>query len=244
MAPKTEDFLVNDTRFWVVRPRISGANVTGLGTLISGAYIGVEIGTSKAKRRDFVALETPPVVTGETPGRFFWLKTPDLGSLDTGTPIYFRRLQVGQVASYELDNDGHFITVEVFVRAPYDQYVNPDTRFWHASGIDVSLTASGLKVQTQSATLDLDRRRRLRNPCDRSARTAGRGQHRSSPYMLTGPRPSSQPRKTRRPTSSSSKIRFADWNRAHQSSFAAFRWAKWRKFARRLIIRLSSFRCR
>ena len=151
MAPKTEDFLVEDTRFWVVRPRISGANVTGLGTLISGAYIGVEIGTSKAKRRDFVALETEPVVTGETPGRFFWLKTPDLGSLDTGTPIYFRRLQVGQVASYELDSDGRFISVQVFVRAPYDQYVNPETRFWHASGIDVSLTASGLKVQTQSA---------------------------------------------------------------------------------------------
>ena len=67
MAPKTEAFLVEDTKFWVVRPRISGANVTGLGTLISGAYIGVEIGSSKEDRRDFVALETPPVITGEVP---------------------------------------------------------------------------------------------------------------------------------------------------------------------------------
>jgi paraquat-inducible protein B len=150
MAPKTDEFLVADTKFWVVRPRISGANVTGLGTLISGAYIGVEIGQSKEDRRDFVALETPPVVTGEIPGRFFVLKTPDLGSLDTGTPIYFRRLQVGQVASYELDQDGKNLTVKVFVQAPYDQYVNPNTRFWHASGIDVSLSASGLSVQTQS----------------------------------------------------------------------------------------------
>ncbi len=150
MAPKTEGFLVGDTKFWVVRPRISGANVTGLGTLISGAYIGVEIGASKENKRDFVALETPPVVTGEIPGRFFVLKTPDLGSLDNGTPIYFRRLQVGEVASYELDKDGRFLTVKVFVRAPYDQYVNPDTRFWHASGIDVSLSASGLSLQTQS----------------------------------------------------------------------------------------------
>lgn len=150
MAPKTEGFLVEDTKFWVVRPRISGANVTGLGTLISGAYIGMEIGASKESKRDFVALETPPVVTGEIPGRFFILKTPDLGSLDTGTPVFFRRLQVGQVASYELDKDGKFLTVKVFVRAPYDQYVNPDTRFWHASGIDLSLSASGLTVQTQS----------------------------------------------------------------------------------------------
>jgi paraquat-inducible protein B len=149
MAPKTEAFLVDDTKFWVVRPRISGANVTGLGTLISGAYIGVEIGSSKEDRRDFAALETPPVITGEV-GRFFILKTPDLGSLDSGTPIYFRRLQVGQVSSYALDQDGKNLTVKVFVQAPYDQYVNPNTRFWHASGIDVSLSASGLVVQTQS----------------------------------------------------------------------------------------------
>ncbi len=150
MAPRTEEFLADDTKFWVVRPRISGANVTGLGTLISGAYIGLEIGNSKEHKRDFVGLETQPVVTGEVPGRLFVLKTPDLGSLDTGTPIFFRRLQVGQVSSYALDDDGKLLTVKIFVRAPYDQYVNPNTRFWHASGIDVTLSASGLKVQTQS----------------------------------------------------------------------------------------------
>jgi paraquat-inducible protein B len=150
MAPKTEDFLLEDTRFWVVRPRISGANVSGLGTLISGAYIGIEIGNSKEEKSDFVALETPPVVSIDVPGRFFVLKTPDLGSLDTGTPIFFRRLQVGQVASYELNKEGQFFTVKVFVRAPYDQYVTANTRFWQASGIDVSLSASGLSVQTQS----------------------------------------------------------------------------------------------
>jgi len=150
MAPKTDEFLVEDTKFWVVRPRISGANISGLGTLISGAYIGMEIGQSKSEKSKFVALDAPPVVSGEMPGRFFILKTLDLGSIDTGTPILFRRLQVGQVASYELDKDGKYLTVKIFVRAPYDQYVNPNTRFWHASGFDVSLTANGLKVQTQS----------------------------------------------------------------------------------------------
>jgi paraquat-inducible protein B len=151
MAPKTDGFLVEDTRFWVVRPRISGANVTGLGTLISGAYITMDIGQSRKGKRDFVALETPPVVTGDVPGRFFLLKSPDLGSLDDGTPIFFRRLEVGKVASYDLDKDGRFLNIKVFVNAPYDQYVTPNTRFWHASGIDVSLSASGLSVQTQSA---------------------------------------------------------------------------------------------
>lgn len=150
MAPKTETFLVEDTQFWVVRPRISGANVTGLGTLISGSYIGMEIGKSKVAQRKFVALGTPPVVSGDVPGRFFDLKTPTLGSLDRGTPIYFRRLQVGEVASYVLDDDGEALSIKAFVNAPYDQYVNGNTRFWHASGIDLSLTASGLSVQTQS----------------------------------------------------------------------------------------------
>src|SRR5690348_9791421 len=150
MAPQTADFLVEDTQFWVVRPRISGANVTGLGTLISGAYIGMEIGNSKREQRAFTALETPPVVTGGVPGRFFVLKTPDLGSLDIGTPVFFRRLQVGKVASYALDQDGKLFTVKIFVRAPYGQYVTANTRFWQASGVDMQLSANGLNVQTQS----------------------------------------------------------------------------------------------
>lgn len=150
MAPKTDDFLVEDTKFWAVTTRVSGASVTGLGTLISGAYIGVEIGKSSNRQSEFIALEAPPVVTGEVPGRFFLLKTTDLGSVDYGTPIYFRRLKVGEVVSYELDKDGRTLTVKIFVNAPYDQYVTPETRFWQASGIDVSLTASGVSVQTPS----------------------------------------------------------------------------------------------
>lgn len=151
MAPDTGEFLLDDTRFWVVRPRISGANVTGLGTLISGAYVAMEIGSSQKRRRHYVALPIPPVVTRDEPGRFFVLETPDLGSLEDGTPIFFRRLKVGEVVSYELAKDGQSLSVKVFVHAPYDQYVNPNTRFWHASGVDVSLSADGLKVQTQSA---------------------------------------------------------------------------------------------
>jgi paraquat-inducible protein B len=150
MAPRTEDFLVQDTQFWVVRPRISGANVTGLGTLISGSYIGMEIGASRVLRLDFAALETPPIVTGDVPGRFFVLKTSSLGSLDTGTPVFFRHLQVGEIASYRLDRDGRMFTIRIFVKTPYDQYINPNTRFWQASGVDLQLTAGGLKVQTES----------------------------------------------------------------------------------------------
>ena len=150
MAPKSDPYLVKDTKFWVVRPQISGLNITGLGTLISGDYIGVEIGQSQESERNFTALETPPIVAGDTPGRFFVLKTPELGSLDRGTPIYFRQLQAGQVVSYELDKDGQGMNIKIFVQAPYDQYVTPNTRFWQASGIDMSLSANGLHLQTES----------------------------------------------------------------------------------------------
>ena len=79
MAPKTEAFLVEDTHFWIETARISGATVSGLGTLISGAYIGMEIGDSHKGKRDFVALDTPPIVTSEVPGRFFMLKARRVG---------------------------------------------------------------------------------------------------------------------------------------------------------------------
>jgi paraquat-inducible protein B len=149
MAPKTEPFLVKDTQFWVVRPRVSGLSISGLGTLISGYYIGLQLGQSPQSERHFVALEKPPFA-GNVPGRFFMLKSAELGSLGEGTPIFFRQLQAGQVVSYELDKGGQFLNVKIFVQAPYDQYVSPDTRFWQASGIDMSLSANGLHVQTES----------------------------------------------------------------------------------------------
>ncbi|MEI7533209.1 MAG: MlaD family protein [Verrucomicrobiae bacterium] len=149
MSPKAKGFLVKDTKFWVVKPRMSGLNITGLGTLISGHYIGVQLGQSHETERSFTSLETPPV-TGDVPGKIFMLKTAELGSLGEGTPIYYRQLQAGQVVSYELDKGGNFLNVKIFVQAPYDQYVNPDTRFWQASGVDLTLSANGLHVQTES----------------------------------------------------------------------------------------------
>ncbi len=150
MAPESQGMLVEDTQFYVVRARISGGTVSGLSTLLSGSYIGIDVGKSKQKRRAFIGLAVPPVVTGNVPGRFFLLKADNLGSLDYGTPLFFRRIQVGQVVAYELDQDGRSITVKVFINAPYDQYVTTATRFWQASGIDVSLTANGVSIHTES----------------------------------------------------------------------------------------------
>jgi len=146
----TEPYLLDDARFWVARPRISGGTVSGLGTLLSGPYIAMDIGKSGKARRDFTALKEPPALTSGVPGREFVLQTNTLGSVDVGSPIYFRHLQAGLITAYELDKDGRGITIKAFVNAPYDKFVTGDTRFWHASGIDMTFDASGVKISTQS----------------------------------------------------------------------------------------------
>ncbi|MFO1407828.1 MAG: MlaD family protein [Steroidobacteraceae bacterium] len=149
IAKNAEGLIVEDARFWVVEPRISLSGVSGLGTLLSGNYIGFAEGRSKKSERKFVGLENAPVVS-DLPGREFVLTAKALGSLGVGSPVYFRRIQVGEVTSYELSQDGNSITFRLFVGAPYDRFVNPETRFWNASGIDVSVGANGLEVRTES----------------------------------------------------------------------------------------------
>jgi paraquat-inducible protein B len=146
------EYLVSGTRFWVVRPRVSAAGVTGLGTLVSGAYISVDVGKSATRSRQFVGLETPPFVTSDQPGREFVLHAEDLGSLSIGSLVFFRHIEVGQVVGYSLDASGAGVTINVFVNAPFDAYVTTGTRFWQASGIDMSLSSSGVNLRTESLT--------------------------------------------------------------------------------------------
>jgi len=149
IAKHAAGLMVADAKFWVVRPTISLSGVSGLSTLLSGNYIGFEPGKSQESEDTFTGLDVPPVVAG-LPGREFILSARDLGSLEIGSPIYYRRLQVGQVIAYDLTPDGKAVQVKIFVNAPYDKYVFPTTRFWVASGIDVSLNADGVNVRTES----------------------------------------------------------------------------------------------
>lgn len=150
LSKEAESFAVADSRFWVVKPRVAASGVTGLGTLLSGAYIGVDAGKSKETRKSFTGLDVPPVVTADVPGRMFTLLADDLGSLDVGSLIYYRRIQAGQVTGYNLDEEGRGVVLRIFVNAPYDKFVTTNTRFWHASGVDIQLDAGGFKVNTQS----------------------------------------------------------------------------------------------
>lgn len=150
LTKEADGFTATDTRFWVVRPRLDTSGISGLSTLLSGAYIGADPGVAEDNASEFSGLEVPPIVTRDASGQQYLLRATDIGSLDVGSPVYYRRIKVGQVAAYELDGDGRGVTLRVFVNAPYDKFVGVNTRFWHASGVDVSLTSSGVKLHTQS----------------------------------------------------------------------------------------------
>lgn len=143
---------VEDTHFWVVRPRIGMAGISGLNTLLSGAYIGVDAGTSTRSRKEFVGLEAPPFVLRNEPGRSFVLRAPDLGSLDVGSPVYYRRARVGRVVGYTLDPMNDELTVQVFIESPYEPLVTQQARFWNASGLELQFNASGLTLNAQTVS--------------------------------------------------------------------------------------------
>ncbi len=150
MVTDVKSLLTDKTQFWVVRARINASGVSGLDTLISGAYIGIDPSTEGKEIREFKGLEIPPVITGKIPGKHFVLQTKDLGSLERDAPVYYRKFSVGRVEEVKLGDDGESVTVRIFINAPFDKWVNKTTKFWNASGLDFSMTASGLNVDTES----------------------------------------------------------------------------------------------
>jgi paraquat-inducible protein B len=150
LSKQAESFTREDSQFWVVRPRIGAGGVSGIDTLLSGDYIGADIGQANARSKNFTGLENPPPITYGEPGKRFTLRTQDLGSLDIGSPVYYRKIPVGQVVAYALDAEGKGVNIEVFIHAPNDAYVTENTRFWNASGIDLNVGANGFSVKTES----------------------------------------------------------------------------------------------
>jgi len=165
------DYLVQDTRFWVVRPRVTGANVSGLGTLVSGAYIGVDVGHSAVPEHHFTGLEVPPIVTSGLPGREYILHAGDIGSLNIGSTVFFRHMPAGQVVAYSLDPGGASVTVKVFINSPYDKFVTQDTKFWQASGVDMSIDSEGVKLHTESIASILEGGVAFQSPKDSTSTT-------------------------------------------------------------------------
>ena len=152
-AEMTKDagpYLRESTQFWVVRARVAAGEVSGLSTLFSGAYIGINPSTEGKPTKDFIGLEKPPVITAGMPGRHFVLESDTLGSLDIGSPVYYRGIEVGQVVEYGFSATAESVNVTVFINDPYHEKVRQNSRFWNASGVNFELDTEGVSVDTQS----------------------------------------------------------------------------------------------
>lgn len=153
MRREAEKYLTGTANFWVVRPRLTAGNISGLDTLLSGSYIELDPGAARGlPKTAFVGLEEPPAVRSDVPGTSFVLKAERIGSLSSGSPIFYHDIEVGEVLGYDLNaaEPDKGIEVHVFVRAPYDAIVHPHTRFWNASGLDVELGAQGVQLRVAS----------------------------------------------------------------------------------------------
>ena len=148
---QAEPLLTDKTLLWVVKPRLFAGNLSGLSTLLSGAYIAMLPPETAGKpRRDFIGREEPPVLEANVPGHTFLLKANRLGSISLGSPVFFRDLNVGEVLGWDIADMAEFVTVHAFVRAPFDSYVHDQTRFCDASGLTVKLAGTGVEIQMES----------------------------------------------------------------------------------------------
>lgn len=150
LQPGGKVYLKESSRFWVVRPRIGTQGISGLGTLISGAYIAVDPGTEGETTHSFSGLENPPGITSETEGSIYHLRSSKLGSLNIGSPVYFRQIPIGEIVAYELTEDHKHVDISAFIRAPHDKFVRSNTQFWNVAGLNVELDTEGLNLKMES----------------------------------------------------------------------------------------------
>lgn len=150
--PGMAENLGSNSRFWVNKPRVTLQGVSGLDTLLSGVYIGLDPGTKSESLENYSGLSTAPFITNDTKGTRIALHTTNLGSLDVGSPIYYNKINVGEVTSYRLNSDTESIHVFIYVHEPYDKLIKSNTRFWNASGIELDISATGISARMESMT--------------------------------------------------------------------------------------------
>ncbi len=151
LTPQARQLLREDSQFWVMRAEVRGASVTGIGTLLSGAYIEISPGTGElTSERVFQGLDRRPVSPVGTPGKRLKLVSESSGSVNVSSPVLYRGYKVGTVESIELQVENQQVVYSVFVDAPYDVLVSSNTRFWNASGISAELSTEGVKVSVGS----------------------------------------------------------------------------------------------
>lgn len=149
MSKTVESHLRSNTLYWLVKPSVSLAGITGLETLVSGNYITVSPGDGEPSRR-FTALSEPPPMADSVPGLHLTLKAEQLASINRDSPVFYKQIQVGRVKSYRLSDDSSGIEIQVFIQPEFASLVRKHTRFWNASGVTIDAGLTGIKVRTES----------------------------------------------------------------------------------------------
>jgi paraquat-inducible protein B len=150
MTRDAEPLLHADTKFWVVRPHVGLSGVSGLGTLVSGAYIGMLPGRGTGDTRDFAGLEQPPPEQGLVRGQEYELIADQLRGLGAGAPAYYHGVQVGEITGHELSDKDGTVRLDLFIYEPHQALIHENSRFWVSAGFQISVNAQGLQVGTES----------------------------------------------------------------------------------------------
>lgn len=139
-------------QFWLVRPRVSAGGVSALGAIVTGPYLEGTPGRGES-RDSFEALDQPPALAGERRGLSILLTMPRLRSLEPGTPLYYRGVQVGSVAEVKLSEDAKSVQARAVVDRSYKGLVRTGSKFWSAGGLDVKAGLfKGLEISAKSLT--------------------------------------------------------------------------------------------
>lgn len=145
-----EKLLSSDAAFWVVKPQIGREGISGLGTLLSGAYIELRPGTKNDEHSDFKLLDAPPLASADAKGVRVLLDSDKAGQLNAGDPVLYRGYRVGTVETGSFDVNSRKIRYQLFIAAPYDKLVTDNVRFWKDSGIAFDLSAQGMRMEMGS----------------------------------------------------------------------------------------------
>lgn len=147
-----DKMLKGDSVFWVVKPQIGREGISGLGTLLSGAYIELQPGAKGEEKNDYKLLDAPPLASPDAEGIRVVLTSDRAGQLNPGDPVLFRGFQVGSVETSHFDPTLRQLRYQLFIRAPYNRLVTSNVRFWKESGVSFDMSAQGMRVQMGSLT--------------------------------------------------------------------------------------------
>ena len=150
MAVDTEDLLRQDSQMWVVKPRIERQGISGLGTLLSGAYIELLPGKGKKYADHFAVLDTPPVAQPDEKGLRIQLISDQSRGLNIGDPVMYRGFTVGRVEQSHFSAGSRQMEYQLFISAPYDSLVTSNARFWLNGGLRFEASTEGVKFETGS----------------------------------------------------------------------------------------------